>query len=281
MLHNRWAIFSSRMDGSGKYGQNGTYCSAKSLSNTDQESKSGLTKSASCYTNKAKETIVSIENSSKRCYFTRLQVGIFALSFLLTIALVVLLLVFVGHNKRQSPPFVNIAEECHCPKDHVTQEAHVQEEDISSTVSTVETLESSDAPTNGVRLPRHLEPIHYDIKLSVSLKNKSFHGSVQMHVFAHRSTRYVVFHIKSFYLHILKSDVNVTLLTETNENNRIYDIVRQHEDYNKEIYVLELKQKLSEGYNYSININTFNGHLSGDLKGLYLSSYKDATGQKR
>ena len=268
------------MDGNGKHGQNGMYCSGKSLSATDQDLKSGLTKSASCYTNKAKETIVSIENSSKRCYFTRLQVGIFGLSFLLTIALVVLLLVFVGFNKRHLPPYLNMAGKCHCPRDYITQEAHAQEE-TPPTVSTLESLESSDAPTNGVRLPRHLEPIHYEIKLFVSLKNNSFSGSVKMHVFAHRSTRYVVFHIKPFYLHILASDVTVTLLTETNESNGIYDVVRTDEDYDKEIYVLELKHKLQEGYNYSININTFNGHLFGDLKGLYLSSYKTAAGEKR
>ena len=265
----------------GKYGQNGTYCAGKDYRNSNQDLKSGLSKSASCYTNKAKETIVSIENSSKKCYFTRLQVGIFCLSFILTIVLVVLLLVFVGNNNsRRSPPNLEYAEKCHCPHDHVTLEAHVQEE-VPLAASTGESLQSSDAPTTGVRLPRDLEPIHYDLELTVSLKNNSFRGNVRMHVYARKSTRYVIFHIKPFYLHILKDDVTVTLLTETNESNGLYDIVRQFEDYEREIYVLELKQKLSAGYNYSININTFTGHIFGDLKGLYLSSYKNASGDKR
>ena len=263
-----------------QYGQNGYYSSGKQFSSSEPDFKSALSKSATNITNKAKETIVSIENSSKKCYFTRLQVGTFALSFFLTIILVILLLVFLGNNTRHVSNHVIYDEGCRCSKDHVTLQAHVQE-DVPIAVSTGESLQSSDAPTHGVRLPRHVEPIHYELELVVSIENNSFHGNVKMLVYAHKSTRFVVFHIKPFYLHIKTSDVSVTLATETNESNGIYDIVRQFENYEKEIYVLELKQKLSEGFNYSININTFNGHLFGDLKGLYLSSYKDSTGEKR
>lgn len=263
----------------GKHGQNGAYAGTKHFSNSDQDCKSTLSKSASNYTNKAKETIVSIENSSKKCYFTRLQVGIFSLSFFLTIVLVVLLLVFLGNVNRNNT-HVTYDENCRCSRNHVTLEAHVQE-DIPMSVSTGESLQSSDAPTNGVRLPRHLEPVHYDLELVVFLQNNSFYGNVKMFVYAKKSTRYVVFHIKPLYLHIVESEVSVTLASETNESNGVYDIVRQFDDYEKEIYVLELKQKLVAGNNYSINIDTFTGPLLGDLKGLYLSSYKDSTGEKR
>ena len=266
----------------GKNGQNGYqgYSSGKQFSSSEPDFKSALSKSASNITNKAKETIVSIENSSKKCYFTRLQVGTFILSFFLTIVLVILLLVFLGNSNRRVTNHVIYDEGCRCSKDHVTLQAHMQE-DVPMAVSTGESLQSSDAPTNGVRLPRHFEPIHYDLELFVSIENNSFHGNVKMFVYAHQSTRFVVFHIKPFYLHIKGSDVTVTLATESNESNGIYDIVRQFENYDKEIYVLELKQKLTAGFNYSININTFTGHLFGDLKGLYLSSYNDADGSKR
>ncbi|KAL3884568.1 hypothetical protein ACJMK2_024701 [Sinanodonta woodiana] len=216
-----------------------------------------------------KETVVTLHSTSKSCVFTRIQVTLFAVSFLLTIALVVLLLIFLGGQRNN----INSIPTCRCTEDK--QEGNLTYQvDMTATISTVSAFQSSDAPVPGIRLPRNLEPLHYDLELNVNLVKGRYTGYVRVLINILTPTRYIVFHSSDFLV-ITKNSITVTL----NKNNSQVEIVQHHWISESQFYILEVKSELLSGSNYTVDIKHFGGFIMPDLKGIYISSYKTNDGE--
>ncbi|KAK3594679.1 hypothetical protein CHS0354_016345 [Potamilus streckersoni] len=218
-----------------------------------------------------KETVVTLHSTSKSCIFTRIQVTVFAVSFLLTIALLVLLLIFLGGQRNN----INSVPTCRCEEDK--QEGNLTYKvDMPATISTISAFQSSDAPVPGIRLPRNLDPVHYDLKLEVNLAKGRYSGCVRMLIHVVTPTRYIVFHSSDFIV-INKNNITVTL----NRNNSQVEIVQHHWISESQFYILEAKSELLSGSNYTVDIKSFGGFILPDLKGIYISSYKTNDGETR
>ena len=263
-----------------------------STKSKDSEARASLTKSTSGLSNlKQKETIVSISGGDKGCYFSRVQVGVFVFALLLTLSAVVVLVVCFSdsnrHFHRLSPPVENV---CKCgATDRVSYVTH-PENTISlhtalSFRSTSEPFTISDQPEIGIRLPGDVIPVHYDIDLDVNIEHENYTGSVKILTNVYKNTNLLILHVKPYVLRVTEEEIFIYPLMkgETNdtENKNILPISKQFIDFDKEIHAVELKQPMKKGLQYIIYVRKFRGLLMADLKGMYMSSYKNKNGEKR
>ena len=260
-----------------------------------------LTKSPPCLKSiKHKETIVSINGGTKGCYFSRTQVVVFISAFLLTVGVVIFLVLFFGTGGTHVRHYHSTNNvNCNCkdmdslrmdPDEVMTIRLNSTERQIQR-----DTLPRTE-PRFDIRLPGDIVPIHYSIDLDIDLdkvKDDStiFHGAVKMLVKILGRTRYVVFHFKPFSMTIARENVSIKRIMSDKPEQSKFDtdtkygetveILRHSSDFMKELYILELKSFLTPGLYYSIEIGTFSGTILRDLKGIYLSYYRDTTGSKR
>lgn len=136
----------------------------------------------------------------------------------------------------------------------------------------------SNAQANiGLRLPRSIEPISYDIKLIPFLfeDNFTFTGEVNIQINVTESCQNITLH--AIALNIDDSDVSVRVLADQNgvrnQTERTVEIRRQYFVEPKQFYVIELSEQLERGFLYDIHIK-YRGVLNDMLQGFYRSSYK-------
>lgn len=136
----------------------------------------------------------------------------------------------------------------------------------------------SNAQANiGLRLPRSIEPISYDIKLIPFLfeDNFTFSGEVNIQINVTESCQNITLH--AIALSIDDSDVSVRVLADPNgvrnQTERTVVIRRQYFVEPKQFYVIELSEQLERHFLYDIHIK-YRGVLNDMLQGFYRSSYK-------
>ncbi|KAJ8311423.1 hypothetical protein KUTeg_010778 [Tegillarca granosa] len=244
-----------------------------------------------------KDTMVTLAQPRKGCYFSRVQVAIFTVAFLLTILTVVLLLSFV--RKEQVIYITSPKSFCACTnysetevKINVTKSEEFKNTSQSLTAENLTQTENTSVsgkkseksgnktekyPWDEIRLPRYLLPIHYDIELWVDLENKDFQGQVNMTIYVNASTKYIMFHINHLVI-----DFESVRISELNSYpNENLKIVRQLHVWRHQFHVIELETELTPGIKYIVRIGNYTGKIVRDLKGLYLSSYVTTDGQVR
>lgn len=209
--------------------------------------------------NGCQDTIVTFRERSKGCYVTRLKAVALVLTALGALLLVALLAAFFGRV-------------WWCPEDNGIQDKVVNDGIVASTPSSDQTLPISDK----IRLPYSLIPHRYQVDLVVNLTGFSFSGAVRIDLHVDKSTAYIIFH-RHEKLNV--SDASVAVIdSDTLEKRKIRSIFRV--PHNQQ-YVVELTEPLKTGRDYSLHVGAFDGHLTTDLRGLYLSSYKTGSGKVR
>ncbi|KAK4316254.1 hypothetical protein Pmani_012574 [Petrolisthes manimaculis] len=126
-------------------------------------------------------------------------------------------------------------------------------------------------PWTDVRLPFHVKPLDYHLKLHPNLTTKHVAGTLIIKLTAIEETTAIIIHGR---------DINVTSYSLHNKYGKPIDI-RRFLVYppHQQLY-LELSEMLRRGSNYTLNL-TFETNLREGLDGFYLSSYKDSDGNKR
>lgn len=129
----------------------------------------------------------------------------------------------------------------------------------------------------GLRLPRSIEPVSYDIKLIPFLfdDNFTFNGEVTIQINVTETCQNITLH--AIALNIFDSDVRVRVAADPNgvrnKEERTLEIQRQYFVESKQFYVIDMKEQLQAGYLYDLYIK-YTGVLNDMLQGFYRSSYK-------
>lgn len=129
-------------------------------------------------------------------------------------------------------------------------------------------------PWSGIRLPRSVIPTLYEIRIQIDLTTLAYQGTVNTTVHVNTSTKYIIFHRN-------KIDVDVSKVSVTCKQAPERYVVRQFEEKDKNFHVVEIDDDLVAGDTCTVIVGNYTGHLGTDLKGLYLSSYKNHQGETR
>ncbi|XP_046393801.1 aminopeptidase N-like [Ischnura elegans] len=131
------------------------------------------------------------------------------------------------------------------------------------------------------RLPTHLSPEHYTLKVITHLEDENtsrFEGSVTIKVRCLESSPNITLHFKD-PLKIVHDGVKVFGPTEGDGGD--ISVSSYKEDTENDFYIMELSEPMQSGMTYLVSI-PFHGKLTQLLAGYYLSSYEDlATGKTR
>lgn len=124
------------------------------------------------------------------------------------------------------------------------------------------------------RLPNHVKPMSYDIRLNPHLvpDNFTFDGEVLIHIEILNTTRILKLHTRQ--LTIDKKDISL----RTESKSDVYDLTTS--DYNNETEMLSLgfDKDLSIGY-YILHLK-FTGVLSEKRTGFYRNAYTNDAGDE-
>lgn len=129
----------------------------------------------------------------------------------------------------------------------------------------------------GLRLPRSIVPISYDLKLIPFLfdGNFTFNGEVKILINVTETCRNITLHAVA--LNIYSHDVSVSLAADLNgvrnSDAPLLGIQRQTFVEPKQFYVIEMMEQLERGHLYHVHIK-YTGVLNDLLQGFYRSSYK-------
>ncbi|XP_064458599.1 putative aminopeptidase-2 [Ornithodoros turicata] len=124
-------------------------------------------------------------------------------------------------------------------------------------------------PWENLRLPSHVVPVHYDLRLQPFLEDQYFEGKVDIEIQLFKPVRSIHVHIK---------DMNVTSASIT-EANRVIPVQESFEYEDNEFFVMKFDSTIDIG-KYVLHYE-FSGNMTKDLKGLYLSTYTDVHNQTR
>uniref|UniRef100_A0A2M4BBP3 glutamyl aminopeptidase n=1 Tax=Anopheles marajoara TaxID=58244 RepID=A0A2M4BBP3_9DIPT len=134
--------------------------------------------------------------------------------------------------------------------------------------------------TLGFRLPRHVKPVHYELRLQTDLANETFSGTVGIELNVTEVTNYIVLHSKRLTI----TETALRAL-RTNDGQAPADgheigIRRAYEVPEHEYWVIETQDDIAAG-DYRLRLQ-FNGSLADRIIGFYSSQYRDkATNQTR
>ncbi|KAH8252488.1 hypothetical protein KR032_000213 [Drosophila birchii] len=117
------------------------------------------------------------------------------------------------------------------------------------------------------RLPRSLEPQHYDLQILTDLDKLRFEGFVRIHLLARESTWNITLHVKD-----LEIDEKRTKVSSFRGKNCVKSI-ETLDLY--EFYTLHLCRELKKGEVYQLEMH-FGAKLNSSDSGYYNSSYVDA-----
>ncbi|XP_077868572.1 aminopeptidase N-like [Saccoglossus kowalevskii] len=141
---------------------------------------------------------------------------------------------------------------------------------VDNTTFATSTLDPS-IPWNNIRLPPHIKPSHYELRLTPDVDVTGvFSGTVSIVVRCQKTTDVVI-------LHALALNITGQITVRDGATNRHIDVVEDFPFPLNEFYVLRLSESLKVNNNYVITFEEFQGGLSQDLFGLYISSYETAT----
>lgn len=127
-----------------------------------------------------------------------------------------------------------------------------------------------------IRLPRSVEPEHYDVELQPYIipDNFTFDGKVKILIKVLEGTDNVTLHINNITV-----DTATLRLIEAASGDQV-EIASTSEDAERQFYILHLKNNLKQGSMYEVYME-FLGSLTDQLAGFYRSSYTDGDGNKR
>lgn len=123
-------------------------------------------------------------------------------------------------------------------------------------------------PWSEIRLPSTLTPIHYDLTVHPNISEQTFTGRVIVHFKADQSTSLIVLHAKTLVI----DDDEVSLRNRRVKSWQLCDVKEQMAIYADRSY--------STGEEDYLTIS-FKGNLSDHLRGLYRSSYKTKSGERK
>ncbi|KAH3868193.1 glutamyl aminopeptidase-like [Dreissena polymorpha] len=250
---------------------------------------------------KGRDTIVAIAGDEKGCMFKRNHLFVTVLASAAFVGLLVAFVVFQRPGIVRPPgntlsydADTNTFRDCACATE--LEVKHDDEEDNKYVATDSHNVFSDDSysvkanpkvsmnPELDIRLPTNIIPRHYNLDLDVYVDEGNYTGSVKIYVNVTSETRYVIFHVKFYMLRLFEEEVYIYKPSDyTNEKDLgkiSIGIIRHFDDFDKEIHVIELKTALPVG-EHVIYIRKFQGYIFGDLKGIYLSSYKTSTGETR
>ncbi len=121
---------------------------------------------------------------------------------------------------------------------------------------------------NPFRLPRHVIPTRYDIRLELNFEELTFDGTVAIQIGVNQSTQKIVFNSAELAFHSIE-------ITGNEETVEVADIGYDDE---YERTTLTLEERIRPG-TYTLGF-TYSGTINDQLKGLYQSVYRDADGNE-
>jgi hypothetical protein len=157
---------------------------------------------------------------------------------------------------------------------------------ISTTISTTTTTPwtiSPIPPLNEYRLPKELEPIHYDLMFDTffesDTKPEDFNASLKLLFRCIRDTNKLVLNMKD--LDLYNSTMKITSQTHASYNSPSgfgYNYNNQTQIFSATF--VQQNQWFKAGNNYTFHVE-FKGYLKDDDLGFYRTSYTDGEGIKR
>jgi aminopeptidase N len=144
-----------------------------------------------------------------------------------------------------------------------------QVEDSSSSSSAQVKASQLKEKVTDVRLPRHLEPEQYDLKLTPFIipDNWTINGYVEISMLCKSDGNNVT-------LHSTDIEIENKTVTLQDENGASLQISRYSYDHDREFFILHLAENLVKGHRYTVKIK-FTSFLKDNLKGFYRSEYTD------
>lgn len=124
------------------------------------------------------------------------------------------------------------------------------------------------------RLPRHQQPLHYQIHLHPDLETGLFTGKVDIFMKINQSKYYFILHSK--FLNITSTKVCRGHTLEGGEEIRLH---KAFEYPPNEFYIIQLKDEASAG-EYTISLE-FDGSLTREIVGFYRSTYRNDKNELR
>jgi len=123
-----------------------------------------------------------------------------------------------------------------------------------------------------MRLSRNVFPVKYRLDLNVDLERDVYNGTVSVSVTVEKNTSTVL-------LHKVRLDIiNTHVLEAASNGSSLIPISKTFYYEPNEFWVIELKEDLVGGRNYTVFIN-FIAYIDNDLSGFYQSSYKKSDGE--
>ncbi len=121
---------------------------------------------------------------------------------------------------------------------------------------------------NPFRLPRHVLPSHYDIRLELDFDRLAFDGTVDIQIGVNQATQEIVFNSADLEYHSI----------ELSGTEGTVEITELSFDQDYERATLTLEEPIRPG-TYTLRF-TYTGTINDQLKGLYQSVYRDAEGNE-
>lgn len=140
---------------------------------------------------------------------------------------------------------------------------------FDTTTSVVEmTTEVEISKVIDVRLPNHIKPDRYYLKLTPYIldSNFTFDGEISVVLTVKYDTNRVTFHGVELTFHTID-------LFKTDDGKAV-EIKRRTEDIERQFHILTTAETLKAGQQYVLNI-TYTGILNDNLHGFYRSSYEE------
>lgn len=187
-----------------------------------------------------------------------------SLSSLLALILLIALLVAFANPFSGRCLESDLAEGPHV---QATSDAHGQTSALPALATTGETF-----PWQDIRLPKLVQPLHYDLFMHPNLTTFVNKGSVEIVLAVIQETTFIVLHAK---------DLNITAISVSEQDNVVIDVKRHLLCATSEQLYIELDQPLHPFLtNYSLKIS-FVKKLEERLEGFYISSYHDSGSDRK
>ncbi len=131
-----------------------------------------------------------------------------------------------------------------------------------------------------IRLPGSIKPKHYDISIIPDLEANDMEGTVSMEFSAENSTDEIVIHGMNLTVDeesVILITLPSTKTTKAKDGHQVKAVSVSY-DTSKDFIIIKLDSKLDPSFDYRVSLS-YSGALSGNLKGLYRSSYFDQATQ--
>lgn len=125
-------------------------------------------------------------------------------------------------------------------------------------------------PWQDVRLPRFIQPIHYDIYMQPDIDSLINEGNVSIQIKVMEWTEFLIIHVKKLNI----TNISLSLLSTQVLNNQseMINIRKYSECIKLEQLYIEFDQQLRPDHEYRLSIG-FWKKIEDQLEGFYVSSY--------